>query len=47
MSQIDQMAGDYIFSNDEGKLVYQFDSFLMSLVRPSVDELLHAVPLSK
>ena len=35
------MAGDYIFSN-EGKLVYQFP--VMNLERPSVDELLHAVP---
>ena len=35
------MAGDYIFSK-EGKLVYQFT--VMSLDRPSVDELLHAVP---
>ena len=35
------MAGDYIFSN-EGKLVYQFS--MMTLERPSVDELLHAVP---
>ena len=35
------MAGDYIFSN-EGKLVYQFPT--MNLERPSVDELLRAVP---
>ena len=35
------MAGDYIFSK-EGKLIYQFP--VMILDRPSVDELLHAVP---